>query len=393
MMKEREKIALVCPYDIFTPGGVKEHVFGLGEKLEKWGHSVLIFAPRTQKKEVPGVIFFGQAISIPTPTWSWGWVTGQINEARVERILQQEKFDIIHVHAPTVPKLGQTILAVSRKLELGTIHIATLHAVLPQGRLINYLRRLARSYFRVEEVEAGLDGIIAVSKVAKECWRPYLKKEITVIANGLDLTRFHPEVRPFEKYGDGKINILFVGRFEPRKGAIHLLRAFDQMKRNDARLIFVGDGPSRMILETYILAHDLKNVKLVGRVSEKDLPRWYATADICCFPSTGFESFGYVVVQAMAVGKPVVVLANPGYLGVLEGYPFSEGLVPVDDHKEEGLAQGLTILLDDENKRKMLGKWGRKKVEQYAWPRVAREILAYYRATKKRLISEGKISG
>lgn len=369
------KIGLVCPYDLFSPGGVKEHVLALYKEFKKKGHLVKIIAPKTKEAKNPDFLLVGRSAKFPSGTGSWGRISACFENKEVEGILQREKFDIVHFHEPLVPFLSWQILFSSK-----ATNIATFHSAWQDGAsLIANFQFLIKPF--AEMFEAKLDGLIAVSNVAKKCWQRFFEKEIVVIPNGIDLGRFSPQIKPLEKYKDGKVNILFVGRLEKRKGTVYLLRAFEKIKNRSLRLILVGDGPRKIEAELFVRTHNLQNVEFAGRVSDANLPKYYATADICCFPSIGGESFGIVLLEAMALGLSIVCFANPGYKEVLVDYPFKKGLVKIRD--VEGLAQALEILAENKNLRENLAKWELKEVKKYSWEKIAEKVFKYYNKTKK----------
>jgi phosphatidylinositol alpha-mannosyltransferase len=191
-------------------------------------------------------------------------------------------------------------------------------------------------------------------------------------------------VSPIEKFCDGKLNILFVGRMEKRKGLNYLLEAYKEVKQKipNSRLIVVGPGTRlRKKYEKQVKRHALQDVVFVGYTSYDDLPRYYKTADIFCSPATGRESFGIVLLEAMAVGTPVVASNIEGYANVL-----TQGvdglLVPPKDTRM--LAQALLSLLLDEPLRQQMGAKGILKAKEYSWEHIAQRVLNYY----QRILSE-----
>ena len=369
------KVGLVCPYGIFSPGGVKEHVLALYHELKKKDCQVKIIAPKTKEINNPDFLLLGRSARIPFPNATWGRISLCFENQKIEKILQKEKFDIIHFHEPTVPFLSWQTLFSSKTLNIATFHSAWES----DNSLASNFEFLIKPF--VEMFEKKLDGLITVSPASKKCWQKFFKKKMTIIPNGIDLSRFNLKIKPIKKYQDGKINLLFVGRLEKRKGLIYLLQAFAKLKKKDIRLIVIGSGPRKIEAEIFIRSSGLENVEFVGRVSDADLAKYYAAADICCFPSIGGESFGIVLLEAMASGKPVACFANPGYKEVLKNYPFQKGLVkPMD---VDGLALSLKSLISSKSLRKKLGRWGLEEVKKYSWEKVAEKILKYYNKVKK----------
>jgi len=223
-----------------------------------------------------------------------------------------------------------------------------------------------------------LDVRIAVSQPAMEFVSKYLPGHYDIIPNGIDLEHFSPDVSPIDEFCDGKLNILFVGRLEKRKGANYLLKAYKQVKEKipDSRLLIVGPGTRlRHKYERQVKRNGLKDVVFTGHVSYEDLPRYYKTADIFCAPATGSESFGIILLEAMAIGKPIVASNIDGYASlVTHGV---EGLL-VPPREEKTLAQALISLLSDESLRQQMGDKGKIKAKDYDWKNLAQRISDCY---------------
>jgi len=187
------------------------------------------------------------------------------------------------------------------------------------------------------------------------------------------------QLQPIERFSDGRPNILFVGRLEQRKGFRFLMRAYPYVLEAvpDARLIVAGayDKEDKEPFVRYARMHGLTGAKFVGRISQEDLPRYYRTCDVFCAPSTGFESFGIVLLEAMAAGKPIVATDIPGYRSVVED--VSEGLM-VEPENERALAKAIIHLLRNPGLRREMGERGRRKAANYDWPIVAQQILDLY---------------
>ena len=188
---------------------------------------------------------------------------------------------------------------------------------------------------------------------------------------------------PIPEFRDGKINILFVGRLEKRKGLRYLLDAYSRLKWDfpNTRLIVVGPGNPDKYCYRILAERSLEDVVFVGAVDHVMLPRYYQTADIYCSPAIGKESFGIVLLEAMAASKPIVASRIQGYADVVtDGH---QGLLaPPQDG--EGLAAALARLIQDPDLRRKLGANGRADVNQYAWQKVATRVVDYYQATMER---------
>ncbi len=366
------KIALVSPYDFAYPGGVANHISSLDYRLTQMGHKVKVIAPASRAISSFGDRFIpiGKPRSIPT-SGSIARVTISLRLApRIKAVLKEEKFDIVHLHEPFMPMLCTAVLRFSNAVNVGTFHACHGRPGYNFGRPITtiLLNRRARK----------LDGKIAVSKPAMEFASKYIPGYYNNIPNGVDLERFSSDVSPVEEFCDGKLNILFVGRLESRKGLNYLIKAYEQVKKEfpNSRLIIVGPGTRlRRKYEKHIRRNDLKDIVFVGYVPYDELPRYYKTADIFCSPATGGESFGIVLLEAMAVGKPIVASNIDGYASILT-HGVEGLLVPP---KDKGvLAQALISLMTDESLRHQMGAKGRLKALDYGWEHIAQRVFDYY---------------
>ena len=373
------KIALVSPYDFAYPGGVVNHISALEQYFTKMGHEVKIIAPASKAVSNLGdrLIPIGKPRPIPV-SGSIARITISLRLAsRIKEVLAKEKFDIIHLHEPFMPMLCSAVLRFSdNAVNIGTFHACHGSPGYGFGRPIStiILKRRRRK----------LTGKIAVSKPAMDFARKYIPGYYNIIPNGIDVEHFSPDVSPIDEFCDGKMNILFVGRMEKRKGLNFLLEAYKQVKQEipNSRLIVVGPGTRlRSIYERKVRRSKLQDVVFVGYASYDELPRYYKTADIYCSPATGRESFGIVLLEAMAVGKPVVASNIDGYANVVS-HGVDGLLVPPKDKRL--LAQALISLMSDASLRQQMGANGILKAKRYSWENIAQKILSYY----MRLLSE-----
>ncbi len=366
------KIALVSPYDFAYPGGVASHISALERQFTRMGHEVKVIAPAS--KVVPD---FGDKfipIGKPRPIPASGSIIRITISLRlastIKAVLDQENFDIIHLHEPFMPMLCSAILRFSHTANIGTFHACRSRPGYNFGWPISTImlkRRLRK-----------LNGKIAVSKPAMEFASKYVPGDYEIIPNGIDLDHFSPNVSPIDEFCDGKVNILFVGRLEKRKGVNYLLEAYKRIKQeiSNSRLIIVGPGTRlRGKYEKQVKRSGLKDVVFVGHVSYDELPRYYGTADIFCAPATGRESFGIVLLEAMAMGKPIVASNIDGYASVMTH--GVEGLLVPPKHKEM-LAQSLITLMASESLRQEMGARGRVKAADYSWEHIAQRVFNYY---------------
>ncbi len=374
------KIALVSPYDYPYPGGVTNHVHHLYEEFTGLGHEVRILAPssnRDLERDEVDVYRIGAVRRIPA-NGSIARITLSFRlTRRVKEVLASERFDVIHAHEPLMPFLPPTVLRVSDAVNIGTFHAY-------RGSYYGYFygRPILRRVFN------SLDGRIAVSRSAKRFVRQYFMAPYKIIPNGVEAQRFNPAVvAPLPEFTDGRPNILFVGRPEKRKGVGYLLRAYPRIKAAfpEARFIIVGAGDwEESKYRSYIERHQLRDIVIVGRVSDEDLPRYHRSAHVFCSPAISGESFGIVLLEAMAAGLPIVASDIEGYREVLtnedEGF-----LVPPRD--VAALADGVCTLLQDRVLARQMGQRGILTAAEYSWERVAEQILEFYVKTANRSLT------
>jgi len=374
------KIALVSPYDFAHPGGVVNHILALDKQFCSMGHDVRIIAPASEANVHPQIegrfIQIGRPRSVPA-SGSIARISLSLRLSKdIKAALAREKFDIIHLHEPFIPMLCTATLRFSDTVIVGTFHAF--------GGRPGYYISWPLFYYIMRRRNRRLNGHIAVSKPAHEYAGKHVPGKYTIIPNGIDLDHFNPKVPPIKRFKDGKINILFVGRMERRKGLDYLIKAFEIIRKsnNNVRLIVVGPGKVlRRSYERTVRKRGIEDVVFVGRVTYDELPMYYQTADIYCSPATGGESFGIVLLEAMALGKPIVASRIEGYRHVVTD--GQEGiLVPPKD--SSGLAAALQKLIDDDTLRQQMGGNGITTAARYDWKIIAQRILQFYQETISR---------
>jgi phosphatidyl-myo-inositol alpha-mannosyltransferase len=369
------RIGLVSPYDFATAGGVNDHVRHLARQLRRLGHEARIFAPSSRADvdfDTARFYRIGSPIAIPVND-SVARITLSFHLAdQVAAIVEKERFDVLHFHEPLMPALPMTMLRMSR-----TTNVGTFHAFARSNIGYYYGRRWLEPYL------AFLHRGIAVSEPARNFLHQYFPDfPLRVIPNGIDVNAFKPGLAPIRHLRDDNVNILFVGRLEKRKGLGDLLRAYEFMNARvpKSRLIIVGDGPLHGQVESYIARHRLPNVVMAGFVPDTVLPRYYCSADIFCAPATGAESFGIVLLEALASGLPVVATEVEGYMSVLE--PGRDSLT-VQPKGWAELGSALIILARDADLRRRMGAYGREKASRFGWDVVAAQILEVYEEARQ----------
>lgn len=366
------KIALVSPYDFSHPSGVNRHLASLYRHFTNLGHEVKVITPASKDVKDFGDNFIRIGKPVPIPA-SDSVIRISISlhlAPTIKEVLERENFDIIHLHEPFMPMLCSAVLRFSKAVNIGTFHAASGKPGYNWGRPISSWMLAKRS--------RKLHGHIAVSNPALKYISRYVPAEYVIIPNGVDTHFFRPDVKPLEQYMDGKLNIVFISRLEFRKGANYLLKAFLEIKPQmpDTRLLICGKGTRlRKRYEKWVKKNNLNDVIFTGMVPEQELARYYRTADIFCVPATGHESFGLILVEAMATGRPIVTTNIEGYNNVVTH--GQEGiLVPPRDNR--ALARALLELLNDKEKRLQMGQNSLVTAQQYAWEGIADRLLSYY---------------
>ena len=368
------RIALVSPYDFPYPGGVTTHIMRLEENFTRRGHRVRIIAPSSQPDAATAAhaLVLGRPVPIPS-SGSIARITLSLRlSSRVKKVLQEESFDIVHLHEPLVPALPITMLRFSNQINVGTFHAYSGSTLSSNNLAYYYGRRILRRWFR------KLHGKIAVSKPAWEFVSHYFPGYYHIIPNGIDYEKFAEPATPLPELCDGKLNILFVGRVEKRKGLQYLLRAYAFVRQEfpNSRLIVVGpDSGATDQLKEWVSERGLRDVHFAGYVSDAELPRYYQSAHVFCSPATGGESFGIVLLEAMAAGRAVVASNIEGYAEVVTH--GREGLL-VEPKNVESLAMALVHLLADRTLSDEMGEQGRVRAAQFSWEQVAQRVLTYY---------------
>jgi len=372
------KIALVSPYDYpYPPGGVQQHIHNLAKQFSSKGHQVKIIAPSSRgEEELGGEIIkaTGTIISVP--------LSGSIAHIgvsprmyrRVKKVLERERFDIIHLHEPVQP------LPLFTLRHSQTVNVGTFHAQREEHPIYRRGKRVLKLFME------KLDGKIAVSEAARDTIAPYFPGEYVIIPNGIDLELFSgPHVKPIDDYLDGRPNILFLGRLEKRKGFRYLLEAFARVRQEipRARLLVVGayDEDDKEPFVRYAREKRILGVRFIGPVSDEEKARYYASCDLFCAPSIGYESFGLVLLEAMAAGKPIVVSNITGYNNLVSD--GEEGIL-VRPQNEYVLAEAIVHLLRSPSLREEMGRKGQAKAARYSWDKVSQEVLDYYQVVLAR---------
>lgn len=368
------KIGLVCPYNVAKGGGVQEIVKAMQTELASRGHEVAIITPQPREPYVDDgrkVIFLGSAADFKTPLNTTAQFSASVLTDEIDNMLEHEQFDILHFHEPWVPVLSRQILSRSN-----TLNVATFHAKLPETMVSRTMAKVITPY--TKPLLRHIDAFTAVSEAAAEYLLTLADVSVEIIPNGIDL-KYFGKTAGAKKPAKGPRTILYLGRLEGRKGVKYLLRAFAELEAREpnVRLVLAGDGVDREKLELLAEELGLKNVEFLGYVDEETKQRLLHTADLFCSPAIFGESFGVVLLEAMASGLVTVAGDNPGYASVMQGL----GKLSLINPKDTSLfAHRLQLLLFDEDLRALWKKWAKDYVRQFDYPKVVDRYEAVYEA-------------
>ena len=352
------KIGLICPYSINKQGGVLEVVLALKDGLQKRGHTAKIITPLPRGNDIEhpdDIIFFGTSTDFRSTSHTTAQISSTADNKEIDAILEKEQFDILHFHEPWIPFLSRQLLQRS-----SSVNIATFHAKVPESLASRSFIKAVTPYLK--SVMKYLHVYTAVSESGAEYVASLTTEPITIIPNGINLKKYHTVHKKKHPIDEG--TVLFIGRLERRKGVKHLLTAFQILTQENPhlKLVIAGDGPEREKLE--LLAEDLKipNVSFLGYVSEELKVELLAEADLLCSPALFGESFGIVLLEAMATGTVAIAGDNSGYVDVMQGLGAISLVNPEDT---EEFARRLDILLHEQDLRTLWQKWATTHVKQF----------------------------
>ncbi len=369
-MKKKLKIAMFFSSDPAHAGGVQEHIFYLSKYLSKLGHKIDIYGPQNNRLNYKNYHGISKVITLPLPNGDWSNITiplENINE--ITKKIYLNNYNVLHIHEPYIPFVNWNLIGKNKITKVATFHSAWNKYSLIN--LINPMIPLFKNLF-----SDNFKGAIFVSKTGIKRWKEICGRNILkrVIHNGIDNS-----LKPSkEKTHSNSIRILFLGRLVYRKGIHYLLKSFKKLIINDSniRLIIVGDGKTRKDLESYCRKNKmLSQVHFVGEVFGKEKIQYYQEADIFCAPYFD-EAFGITIIEAMAVGVPIVGFKNESFREILKNYPYPELLV--EPREVERLTEALKKIIDDKNMRQEISSWLVKESKKYSWEKIAKETEEFY---------------
>lgn len=366
------KIGLVFDDSLDKTDGVAQYVLITGQWLTAQGHDVYYLVGQTTRTDIPNlyslsrnvkVRFNQNRMSMPLPA----------PKKAIRELLRREQFDVLHIQMPYSPAMAGRILSAvdDTTAVVGTFHVAPHSPLVHAGNwLLGHM--VARQLKR-------FDAIMSVSAVARDFAKQTFRIPSTVVPLGLPLDAFYT-AKPFDEYKNVR-TILFMGRLVERKGCQYLLDAVARLKDarmlpDNVRVVICGAGPLQAQLQKFVRTHNLEDIVIFeGFISEADKPRYLASGDIVVYPSTGGESFGIVLLEAMAAARGAVLAGNnPGYAGVMGSHTSSL----FDPLQPAPLAEKLHHLLVEPAARKEARKWQRDYVRAFDIETVGPQIFEVY---------------
>ena len=362
------RVGLVCPYDWSTPGGVQVHVRDLAVALQRLGHEVSVLVPCEDDADLPDyVVSAGRPITLSYNGSKAKVAFGPVTTRRVRRWLRNGDFDVLHVHEPLSPSVSILSCWSAR----GPI-VATWHSSMQRSRALLAMYPLAQTAH--EKVSAR----IAVSEAARQTLVEHMGGDAVLIPNGVDCTAFGG-VDPLPGWPGTGGSIFFIGRIdEPRKGLPVLLEALPAIaeRHPGVRLLVAGPGDFDDIRSG--LAPEVEaRVEFLGLVSQETKARAFMSADLYVAPNTGGESFGIVLLEAMASGIPVLASDIEAFRRVTDEGRAGASFINEDP---ADLARVASDLLDDAAERARLTQAGLARAKEYDWATVARRVVEVYEA-------------
>ena len=350
----------MCPYAWDRPGGVQSHVRALAAALRARDHDVTVIAPRASRRAATehGVILTGGTLPVPANGSVAPISFGPVGAAAVRRALRRIDPDVVHVHEPLIPSTSMQALMSARAPTIGTFHAAadaSLGYRVSRPLLASLARRLAIR--------------TAVSEAARALIARYHPGDYVITPNGVDVQRFST-AEPLELPGDKKV--LFLGRIERRKGLHVLIEAMSRTPAQGAHLVVAGTGPEERRCRT--LARELRvEATFLGRLSEADVARAYRAADVYCAPATGRESFGIVLLEAMAAGALIVCSDLLAFRSVAGD---AASFAPPND--APALARAIQEVLARPAKAEQMRRAGGDIAAAHDWPTLATRLETLY---------------
>jgi phosphatidylinositol alpha-mannosyltransferase len=365
------------------PGGVPQVVMHLHSGLKKRGHTVRVITQRPSSfkgKPPEDYILIGITRTFKGglgTEGNWGMPS---DSEEIARILETEKFDVINFHEPWIPMLAWQMVKHSQSAHVATFHANLMDSAAGKSWTIfrPYGVPLLKKMDLFTATSPASAGMLITRADMKSSRERFLVENLKYIPCGVELSHFKPVKKRLPLNGPNTKTIVYIGRLEKRKGIDWLIKAFAELVKEmpNAHLIVAGAGLWSNKMQQYVINNGIKNIAFSGFVSDEEKLRLLGNADLACFPSPYGEGFGIVLLEAMAMGTPVVAGNNLGYSTVLNG----RGRVGlVDPSSTQDFANRLAVFLQDDTLQHTMSQWGLAEVRQYDYPKVVARYEAVYK--------------
>ncbi len=362
------RIGMVSPYGWDTPGGVQIHIKELAEYFISLGHQVSVIAPVSDENSInePWLVSAGRPLALPFNGAIARVSFGPVATSRVRQWIATNNFDLLHLHQPEVPSLS---LLACWSAE-GPM-VATFHTAAPKQRSLVAVAPI------LEPIIEKISARIAVSEMARTTLREHFQTDAVVIPNGVDTSKFSEATRIIDT--SGKCSIGFLGRFEePRKGLNVLFSALPAIVKAIPNVMVRIAGPGDPDAALKSLPSGLRgHVEFLGRLTESEKATFLTSLDVYVAPNTGGESFGIILIEAMAAGSAIVASDIPAFAEVLKGGEFGRLFT---SESPQSLAHEVIVLLSNPAKLRENSTAVKLAAHRYDWSNVAAEISDVYEA-------------
>lgn len=379
------KIGLVCPYHLARPGGVLDHVMGLHAELSARGHTVKILTPMPRDYEGPvpeDFITIGTSMNTTAFAGTAWQMSFTVDNDAIDEVFKREKFDVLHFHEPYIPMWGRQLLARATCGTVGTMHgrfYDTLTAKTVKPFVTTYIKPILKY----------IDVFTAVSKASIDHFNDISDRQVIIVPNAIDIEKYKPN-KKVARSKERMRTVLYVGRLEDRKGVKYLIRAYAKLaeRRSDVQLVIAGAGGSEKKLKQYVTDEAVPRVMFDSRfISEQEKLDYLHSADVFCSAAPYGESFGIVLLEAMAAGLPIVAGDNAGYTSTMVG---TGALSLVNPKDTVDFARRLEIFLFEDDIRNLWSRWAAKYINRFTFKVVVdqyedvyKEAVASYAKRKK----------
>ncbi len=372
------RIGITCPHDMLRGGGVQEVILALHAGLTKRGHYVKILSPRNRnyEGEIPEwMIALGVAVNTKAfsgTAWQWSI---SVDNNEVDEVLERENFDVLHFHEPFMPFWSQQLVQRSKSVNVATLHAMSFDNV--RGKTV---KNVITPY--TKPMIKHFDEFSAVSEAAMSYFETLSDRPVRIIPNGINLKTFSKTPATAVRHPKTK-TILYVGRLEDRKGLKYLLRAYSELhlRRGDVQLLIAGSGPDENKLREYVKELSIPDVTFLGYITDEEKIHQLHKADVFCSPARYGESFGIVLLEAMAAGVPIVAGDNAGYISTMKDVGAISLVNPQDTID---FARRLELMLFNEDLRALWEKWAKVYVKQFDYTRVVEMYEDFYKYAYKK---------